>query len=149
MPGHEKIVSVTIAPVKRNGISRPMFVTTGSSALRNAWRKITRRSETPFARAVFTKSWFSESIIADRMNRESAAMLTRTRVNTGSTRWTPRSYSAGMVFAPKYVQYSALPNVGTCRAFHMPLTGNHLRGGEASSVMSIRPSQNVGSEKPT
>jgi hypothetical protein len=34
MPGHEKIVSVMIAPVNRNGISRPMFVTTGRSAFR-------------------------------------------------------------------------------------------------------------------
>ena len=39
MPGQLKIVSVTMAPVNRNGISRPMLVTTGSSALRSACRK--------------------------------------------------------------------------------------------------------------
>ena len=41
MPGQEKIVSVTIAPEKRNGISRATFVTTGSIALRKACLPIT------------------------------------------------------------------------------------------------------------
>ena len=54
MPGHEKIVSVTIAPVNRNGISSPMFVTTGSRALRSACLKVTVRPGSPLAFAVRT-----------------------------------------------------------------------------------------------
>ena len=54
MPGHEKIVSVTIAPVNRNGISRPMLVMTGSSALRSACLKLTTRAGRPLALAVRT-----------------------------------------------------------------------------------------------
>ena len=55
MPGQLKIVSVTIAPPNRKAISRATFVTIGSSALRNAWRKITTvRPARPLARAVRT-----------------------------------------------------------------------------------------------
>ena len=54
MPGQLKIVSVTMAPVNRNGISRPMLVMTGRRALRRACRKMTPRGATPFAWAVLT-----------------------------------------------------------------------------------------------
>src|SRR5215203_4416556 len=49
IPGHEKIVSVTMAPVNRNGISSPMFVITGNRALRSACLKLTTRAGSPFA----------------------------------------------------------------------------------------------------
>ncbi len=69
MPGHEKIVSVTIAPVNRNGISRPMLVMTGSSAFRSACLKLTTRAGRPLALAVRTKSWPSDSSMLARTNR--------------------------------------------------------------------------------
>jgi hypothetical protein len=51
-PGHEKIVSVRIAPVNSTPTCRPITVMTGISALRNACSATTRRVDRPFARAV-------------------------------------------------------------------------------------------------
>ena len=119
----------------------------GSRALRRACLKITTRSGTPFARAVFTKSWFSESSIEARMNRESNAMFTRTRVNTGSTRWMPRSVERSQRLRRRRMPSTRrVPKVGTVRVVHIPPPGNHLSGGAAKMLMSMMPSQNVGSE---
>ena len=52
MPGMLNTVSVRIAPPTRMPMSRPSTVTTGVIAERAPWRKITRRSERPLARAV-------------------------------------------------------------------------------------------------
>ena len=51
-PGQEKIVSVRIAPVNSTPTCRPITVTTGISALRSAWIAITRKRDSPLARAV-------------------------------------------------------------------------------------------------
>jgi len=52
MPGHEKIVSVTIAPVNRNGISRPMFVTNRQQGIAEGVLHHDAPLGTPLARAV-------------------------------------------------------------------------------------------------
>jgi len=52
MPGREKIFSVMMSPPNSAPTSRAMTVTRGTSALRSAWRTITRRRGTPLARAV-------------------------------------------------------------------------------------------------
>ena len=52
MPGMLNTVSVRIAPPSRMPMSRPSSVTIGVIAARTPWRKITRRSDRPFARAV-------------------------------------------------------------------------------------------------
>ena len=51
-PGMLKTVSTRIVPPSRIPMSSPAAVTTGVIALRSPWRKITRRSRSPFARAV-------------------------------------------------------------------------------------------------
>ena len=52
MPGMLKTVSVRIAPPNRMPRSRPKIVTIGVIAERTPWRKMTRRSLRPLARAV-------------------------------------------------------------------------------------------------
>src|SRR5215208_4754828 len=52
MPGHEKIVSVRMLPVRYAPKSRPRTVITGMSALRSACLSVTIHSFNPFARAV-------------------------------------------------------------------------------------------------
>ena len=52
MPFRLNTCSVTTSPPIRNANSRPITVTTGSIALRSAWRTTTSRSYTPLARAV-------------------------------------------------------------------------------------------------
>ncbi len=51
-PGIEKTTSVMTAPPSRMPTSRPNWVTIGVSAARSEWRKMTRRSDSPLARAV-------------------------------------------------------------------------------------------------
>lgn len=51
-PGHAKTVSVSTAPPSRYPAWTPMTVTIGTSAFLSAWRTTTRRSTSPFARAV-------------------------------------------------------------------------------------------------
>ena len=51
-PGQAKTFSVITAPESSAPNCSPTIVTTGSSALRSAWRAITVRSPTPLARAV-------------------------------------------------------------------------------------------------
>ena len=69
MPFQAKTRSVITAPA----ISPPQLsvatVAIGMSALRKAWRTITRVSEMPFARAVRTWSAFSCSSMEARMKR--------------------------------------------------------------------------------
>ena len=48
-PVNPKMVSVKMAPLSRPPSESPMIVTTGSRALRMAWRKTTVRSLRPFA----------------------------------------------------------------------------------------------------
>ena len=64
-----KIFSVKIAPPSAMPMSIPSIVTTGSSALRSTWERMTRASGAPFARAVRTKSSFSVSITFARIMR--------------------------------------------------------------------------------
>ena len=52
MPGMLNTVSVRIAPPSRTPMSSPAAVTIGVIAERMPWRKITRRSGRPLARAV-------------------------------------------------------------------------------------------------
>ena len=85
-PGQEKTVSVMTAPLKRAPRSRATRVTRGARALRSAWAISTRRSESPRARAAWTYSERSTSIIAARSNRLHMATFTRASVRTGSTR---------------------------------------------------------------
>ena len=54
MPGQVNTVSVITAPPTSSGSDRPMTVTIGISALRNAWRTTTTRGARPFASAVVT-----------------------------------------------------------------------------------------------
>ncbi len=54
MPGQPKTISTSTAPESRCPVRPPMIVATGSKARRRAWCEITRRSATPFARAVRT-----------------------------------------------------------------------------------------------
>ena len=104
MPGQLKIVSVTMAPVNRNGISRPMFVMIGSIALRSACRKVT----TPGGETLGTRS--AHVVLAERVqhaartNRLSAAMFTTTSVMTGRIRWLPTSAMAAMGSSQKATQ---------------------------------------------
>ncbi len=53
-PGHEKIVSVMMAPPIRRPTCSPMTVITGSIAFRRACLKTTRQGTTPLALAVRT-----------------------------------------------------------------------------------------------
>jgi hypothetical protein len=52
MPGHEKIVSVMIAPVSRLPNCKAKIVRTGSKAFFSACLTIAELSDKPFARAV-------------------------------------------------------------------------------------------------
>ena len=52
MPGHEKIVSVRMAPPSSTPTCRPMVVMTGMSALRSAWTPMTRHGARPLARVI-------------------------------------------------------------------------------------------------
>src|SRR2546422_922745 len=52
MPGHEKIVSVRIAPARSWPTWSPTTVSTGRSAFQSAWRRTTAVCESPFASAV-------------------------------------------------------------------------------------------------
>src|SRR6185369_10489344 len=61
-----KIVSITNDPVRIPATAGPRNETTGSRPPRTAWRKITRASEAPLARAVRMKSWLSTSSMPPR-----------------------------------------------------------------------------------
>jgi hypothetical protein len=54
MPGHEKMVSVRMAPPSSSPTCRPMVVITGIMALRRACSPMTRLGLRPLARAVRT-----------------------------------------------------------------------------------------------
>ncbi len=46
-----------------------MTVTSGTAALRSAWRQITRASEMPFTRAATMYSWLSSFSMKERVMR--------------------------------------------------------------------------------
>ena len=54
MPGIPNTVSVSTAPPSSSPMSSPASVTNGVTAARSPWRHTTRRSLSPFARAVRT-----------------------------------------------------------------------------------------------
>ncbi len=54
MPGHEKIVSVTIAPARSVPNCRPRIVRIGNQRVAKRVAKQHRDSDSPFARAVRT-----------------------------------------------------------------------------------------------
>jgi hypothetical protein len=54
IPFHWKMVSVMIAPLSKKPKSKATAVVSGIRALRIAWRRMTRRSDKPLARAVRT-----------------------------------------------------------------------------------------------
>ena len=64
---------------------QPAIVTTGMAALRKACCMTTRRSASPFARAVWMYSWPSTSSIAERTSRATIEEAIRPRVTTGRT----------------------------------------------------------------
>jgi hypothetical protein len=69
-------------------------VTTGISALRRAWWKVTRGSDTPLARAVRTYSRPSTSSIEERAIRVIMAAVAVPSVRTGSAMMA--RFSAGL-----------------------------------------------------
>ena len=70
-PPMSNTASVTIAPPPMIAAkSRPQSEMTGISELRSTCRIITRRSESPFARAVRTKSSLMVSRMFERSRRE-------------------------------------------------------------------------------
>ena len=80
-----------------------------------------------------------------RTNRLSAAMFTATRVTSGSSRCRLMSVNASMGRWTDAAQNCGDPNAGQARASTTPPVGSRCSAGP-NRKMSIRPSQNTGSE---
>src|SRR3989454_3916333 len=95
MPGHEKIVSVRIAPARSWPTWSPTTVCTGRSAFQSAWRRTTAVCESPFASAVRMYSRESTSSRLARVMRAMIASGIVASASAGRTRWRSASASTG------------------------------------------------------
>ena len=109
-PGSPKIVSVKIAPPRRNPAWSPVMVRIGGSAFCSTWRPSTRASLNPFARAVRTWSCPRTSSMLPRTSRAMMAPGAAAVASAGSARWARRS-SVGWT-----ASYENIPDDGSQRS---------------------------------
>ena len=146
IPGQVKIVSVTIAPENRNGISRATLVTTGSIALRKACLPMTTRSRQALGLGR------PDVVLVERLEHrrpDEPAVPGDVHRHQGQDRQDQVPPDVGdrrdRVRRRTPSQYWGVPNGGQSRVVMIPPVGNQWSATPKMKIM-FSPSQNVGSE---
>src|SRR5206468_58220 len=148
MPGHEKMVSVRMAPASRCPTCSPITVSTGSRAFRSACLKMTARRDNPFASAVRTYSRDSTSSMLARVILAMMASGMVASASAGRIRWRRASTRAGQ--SPCSAASGSAKFVHWTSAVPLPRRKpvGRTRSCTPKNHASTRPSQKIGIDTP-